>query len=51
RWNRTTTGDTRPGRDVWVYGRGGEPCRRCGTPIRRDGNGDWVSYWCPHCQR
>lgn len=51
RWNRTTTGDTRPGRDVWVYGRAGEPCRRCGTPIRHDGNGDRVSYWCPHCQR
>ena len=23
RWNRTTTGDTRPGRDLWVYGRVG----------------------------
>jgi endonuclease VIII len=50
RWNRTTTGDTRPGRDVWVYGRDGKPCRRCGTPIRRDDTGDRVSYWCPSCQ-
>ncbi|MCV7174121.1 Fpg/Nei family DNA glycosylase [Mycobacterium manitobense] len=51
RWNRTTTGDTRPGRDVWVYGRAGKPCRRCGTPIRRDDSGDRISYWCPNCQR
>ncbi|MGV0834418.1 endonuclease VIII Nei2 [Mycolicibacterium thermoresistibile] len=51
RWNRTTTGNTRPGRDLWVYGRGGKPCRRCGTPIARDASGDRVSYWCPHCQR
>lgn len=51
RWNRTTTGDTRPGRDLWVYGRGGKPCRRCGTPIARAAGGERVSYWCPHCQR
>jgi len=50
RWNRTTTGDTRPGRDVWVYGRRGKPCRRCGTPIRSDDSGDRVTYWCPVCQ-
>ncbi|EHI14791.1 endonuclease VIII Nei2 [Mycolicibacterium thermoresistibile] len=51
RWNRTTTGDTRQGRDLWVYGRGGKPCRRCGTLIARDAGGERVSYWCPHCQR
>lgn len=51
RWNRTTTGNTRPGHDVWVYGRSGRPCRRCGTTIVRDDSGDRVSYWCPHCQR
>jgi endonuclease-8 len=28
-----TTGDRRPGRTHWVYGRAGRPCRRCGTPI------------------
>lgn len=55
RVNRTTTGDTRSGRDLWVYGRRGRPCRRCGTPIQSDsprpGNpGDRVSYWCPVCQ-
>ncbi|OBF30369.1 DNA glycosylase [Mycobacterium sp. ACS1612] len=50
RWNRTTTGNTRHGQDVWVYGREGKPCRRCGTPIRSDRTGDRVTYWCPVCQ-
>ena len=50
RWNRTTTGNTRHGQDLWVYGRGGLPCRRCGTPIRSDDSGDRVAYWCPVCQ-
>jgi formamidopyrimidine-DNA glycosylase len=34
-----------------VYGRAGEPCRRCGTPIdkiRAAGRGTW---YCPHCQQ
>ena len=34
-----------------VYGRGGEPCDRCGTPIdkiRAAGRGTW---YCPNCQR
>jgi endonuclease VIII len=54
--NQVTTGDPRRGRRHWVYGRGGEPCRRCGTPIARsveriDGaTGDRVTYWCPGCQ-
>lgn len=52
RWSRTTTGNTRPGQQLWVYGRGGEPCRRCGTRIARAGqsDSDRVSYWCPSCQ-
>jgi endonuclease-8 len=50
RWNRCTTGDTRPGRQLWVYGRAGENCRRCATRIRRDDTGDRVTYWCPACQ-
>jgi len=50
RVNRTTTGDTRAGRDLWVYGRVGRPCRRCGTLILSDTSGDRVSYWCPSCQ-
>ncbi|OBI81481.1 endonuclease VIII Nei2 [Mycobacterium asiaticum] len=51
RWNRCTTGDTRAGRQLWVYGRSGQPCRRCGTPINFDDSGDRVTYWCPSCQR
>jgi endonuclease-8 len=50
RSNRTTTGDTRRGRQVWVYGRAGEPCRRCGTRIQSDDSGDRISFWCPACQ-
>jgi endonuclease-8 len=48
--NRVTTGDTRPGRDLWVYGRAGNACRRCGTIVEMDRNGDRVMYWCPNCQ-
>ncbi|MDP7703616.1 endonuclease VIII Nei2 [Mycobacterium sp. TY815] len=51
RRNRTTTGDTRAGRQVWVYGRAGQPCRRCATPIAYDGEAERVQYWCPSCQR
>lgn len=53
RRNRTTTGNRRGGQDLWVYGRGGEPCRRCGTRIRRaeSSEEDRVTYWCPSCQR
>ncbi len=50
RWNRCTTGDTRAGRQLWVYGRAGQGCRRCGTPINYDGSGERVAYWCPACQ-
>jgi endonuclease VIII len=51
RWNRCTTGDTRSGRQLWVYGRAGQNCRRCGKPIDYDATGDRVAYWCPVCQR
>jgi endonuclease VIII len=50
RWNRCTTGDTRAGRQLWVYGRAGQPCRRCGTRIHHDDTGERVTYWCPSCQ-
>lgn len=49
-----TTGDTRPGRSRWVYGRSGRRCFRCGTQIRRaeqEGyGGERVTFWCPVCQ-
>ena len=34
-----------------VYGREGEPCHRCGAPIRRDRWANRSAYWCPACQR
>jgi formamidopyrimidine-DNA glycosylase len=33
-----------------VYDRAGEPCRRCGTPIRRLVQGGRSTYFCPACQ-
>lgn len=36
---------------TWVYDRGGEPCRRCGTAIRRIVQGQRATYYCPACQR
>lgn len=35
---------------AWVYGRTGQPCRRCGTPIRRLKMGGRSAHFCPHCQ-
>ena len=34
-----------------VYDREGEPCFRCGTPIRRMVQGQRSTYYCPTCQR
>lgn len=50
RWSRCTTGDTRSGQQLWVYGRAGQPCRRCGTLITSDNSSGHVAYWCPNCQ-
>jgi formamidopyrimidine-DNA glycosylase len=34
-----------------VYGRGGEPCDRCGTPIEKIRAGGRGTWYCPRCQR
>ncbi|UYF99454.1 bifunctional DNA-formamidopyrimidine glycosylase/DNA-(apurinic or apyrimidinic site) lyase [Halomonas sp. GD1P12] len=34
-----------------VYGRQGEPCRRCGQPLKRIVLGQRASVFCPGCQR
>jgi endonuclease-8 len=49
---RRTTHASDPGASLWVYGRAGEPCRRCGELIRRriQGADARVTYWCPRCQ-
>lgn len=52
---RTMTGDLRPGRQFWVYGRENKPCRRCGAGIVFGHLGDnpleeRQIYYCPRCQ-
>jgi formamidopyrimidine-DNA glycosylase len=37
-------------RSLAVYGQEGEPCPRCGTPVRRDPFMNRSSYTCPRCQ-
>ncbi|MGQ4512600.1 bifunctional DNA-formamidopyrimidine glycosylase/DNA-(apurinic or apyrimidinic site) lyase [Streptomyces sp. DW26H14] len=38
-------------RSLDAYGREDEPCRRCGTPMRRRPWMNRSSYYCPRCQR
>ncbi|GAA1975713.1 bifunctional DNA-formamidopyrimidine glycosylase/DNA-(apurinic or apyrimidinic site) lyase [Kitasatospora viridis] len=38
-------------RSLDAYGREGEPCYRCATPIRRAAWMNRSSYFCPRCQR
>ena len=49
---RRTTGRADPSARLWVYGRGGKPCRRCGSPIQRAKQGPHArsTYWCAKCQ-
>jgi len=35
---------------LFVYERGGEPCRVCATPIKQFVQGARSTYWCPRCQ-
>jgi formamidopyrimidine-DNA glycosylase len=37
-------------RSLDVYGREGLPCRRCGTPVRREAFMNRSSFSCPRCQ-
>ncbi|WP_214412966.1 Fpg/Nei family DNA glycosylase [Sphaerisporangium fuscum] len=49
-----TTGDRRPGRRLWAYGRAGRPCLRCGNKVIGDELGaqpyERVVFYCPACQ-
>ena len=53
---RVTTEPSGAGRGresrLWVYGRAGRPCRRCGSVIldRRHGRLNRRTFWCPRCQ-
>jgi formamidopyrimidine-DNA glycosylase len=46
-WNEPGT----YGERLFVYDRADEPCRRCGTPIRRIVQGQRSTFYCPVCQR
>ena len=49
---RRTTRRANPAEGLYVYGRAGRPCRRCGTAIlvRAQGTNARLTYWCPRCQ-
>jgi endonuclease-8 len=49
---RRTTHETDASASLWVYGRRGEPCRRCGELVRMriQGPDARVTFWCPVCQ-
>ncbi|WP_320065334.1 zinc finger domain-containing protein [Micromonospora sp. RTGN7] len=50
RWTQSSTGSLHRGQTSYVYGRRDQPCRRCGTAIRKEELGERVTYWCPVCQ-
>lgn len=46
--------DGRPGyfaNELFVYGRGGKPCRRCGSILKSLRVGQRSTVYCPNCQR
>jgi endonuclease-8 len=49
---RRTTRRVEPSENLWVYGRAGQPCRKCGEAIlaRRHTIDARLTYWCPRCQ-
>lgn len=49
---RVTTFSLDPRQTKYVYGRGGKPCRKCGSPVAFAKQGDHArpTYWCPKCQ-
>ena len=38
-------------RELNVYGRAGEPCKVCSTPIKQVVLGQRSTFWCPNCQK
>ena len=37
--------------EAMVYGRAGQPCRVCGTPIKMLRQGQRATFFCPQCQK
>ncbi len=50
--SRRTTNNANEKNRLWVYGRRGLECRRCGGTVeyRKQGPGARSTYWCPDCQ-
>ncbi len=50
--NRRTTHSMDRSDRLWVYGRQGQECRRCGAIVMMRKQGEQVrsTYWCPSCQ-
>ena len=50
--NRRTTGNSNRDERLFVYGRQGQECRRCGGTVmmRKQGEQARSTYWCPECQ-
>ncbi|MBL8949598.1 MAG: Fpg/Nei family DNA glycosylase [Myxococcaceae bacterium] len=50
---RRTTRAQDPSQRLWVYGREGEPCRKCGALVKffKQGLGARSTYFCERCQR
>ena len=50
--NRRTTHSSNRADRLWVYGRQGQECRRCGATVmmRKQGEQARSTYWCPGCQ-
>lgn len=50
--NRRTTHSMDRSDRLWVYGRQGQECRRCGAKVMMRKQGEQVrsTYWCPECQ-
>ncbi len=51
-FGRRTTGSLDARATLYVYGRRGKPCRRCGAAVESAQTGTDVrlTYWCPACQ-
>ncbi|MGW7285969.1 Fpg/Nei family DNA glycosylase [Streptomyces sp. NPDC054847] len=51
---RTMTSGRNPSQKLYVYGREGRPCPRCGAPVHKADQGEVgrerPTYWCPRCQ-
>ncbi|MEQ9209922.1 MAG: bifunctional DNA-formamidopyrimidine glycosylase/DNA-(apurinic or apyrimidinic site) lyase [Pseudomonadales bacterium] len=46
-------GNGQPGyfkQQLWVYGRGGQPCKTCGNLLKGSRMGQRATVFCPHCQ-